>query len=180
MKLRTLEARRGRRSTKRGTSLLEVVVAITFLVIGLLSLTSTSLAAHVLHRVDAERQLAQQSLTQAVSELRAFAVAQRESGGWALAMTTQYAPGHTFDIEGLDPWTGEASCGSITLITDENTRDADLGLPLGLPRDLNNDGSDVDFDVSGSARLLPAIVRVRWEGLNGQQEIEQGLYLSEF
>ncbi len=155
----------------------------TFLVIGLLSLTTTSLAVHALRKVDGERHLANRALKRAAEDIQSYSNAQLGAvGGWSLAMVNAYAPGgaigDTFDIQGLTPWEGEASCGSIQVVTDETARDADLEVLLGMPRDLDSDGLTDNTDVSGTAGLLPVVIRIRWQGVSGQREVRQGLYVS--
>ena len=101
--------------------------------------------------------------------------------GWAADVTARYAPGgnpgNTFDVQGLSPWPGEASIGTITIVTDETLTDADVGVDFGMPRDLDDDGVVDNLDVSATARVLPVVVRLRWNGPAGQRELEQGFFL---
>jgi prepilin-type N-terminal cleavage/methylation domain-containing protein len=66
--------------------------------------------------------------------------------------------GDTFDVEGLPG----ANQGSVTIVTNETSKDADIGMVLGFPRDLDGDGSATSTDVSLTARILPVIVTVTW------------------
>jgi len=66
--------------------------------------------------------------------------------------------GPTFDVPGLPG----VEQGTITLITNETSTDATLGMALGMPRDLDGDGKATSTDVSLTARVIPALVEVRW------------------
>jgi len=73
--------------------------------------------------------------------------------------------GPSFDVPGLP---GKDQ-GTITLVTDETSKDADLGMSIGMPRDLDGDGKVDSTDVTATARVLPVIVTVTWTG-RGQPE----------
>jgi hypothetical protein len=75
-----------------------------------------------------------------------------------------------------EPATGVPN-GSIQIVLDETESDADLGLELGLPRDLNGDGDADDADVEGTARILPVLLTLRWRGENGQVVMRHGFYV---
>ena len=66
------------------------------------------------------------------------------------------------------------------LVTDETRTDAALGCQLGMPRDLDGDGLATNTNVSGTALLIPVVVRARWSGSRGNQAITHGFYLSRF
>ncbi|MEZ6020171.1 MAG: hypothetical protein R3F17_08735 [Planctomycetota bacterium] len=66
----------------------------------------------------------------------------------------------------------------MQIILDETTTDADLGITLGLPRDLNGDGDAADTDVSADCTLPPVIVRTRWSSAGGQRQATQAFYLT--
>ena len=63
------------------------------------------------------------------------------------------------------------------IVTDETLTDAQLGVDIGMPRDLNGDGDAADADVVGTARLHPVIVSVTWRGPNGTQTLRQPFYV---
>lgn len=158
------------------------MIASGVLVIGLLALTSTSMVATSLDRSDEARQAASQALRAATERVQALSIrAASDELGWAPTLSASLvpggAPGDTFDVPRLEPWAGEASVGTLTLITDETLTDAALGVNLGMPRDLNGDGDAADSDVSANATVLPVIVRVRWDMGEGQRELSQGLFV---
>ena len=85
--------------------------------------------------------------------------------------------GNAFDVPGLTPPQGLLLPGSLQVVLDETTTDADLAVQLGMPRDLNGDGDSLDPDVTLSATMLPVVIRVRWTGATGEQEITLPLHL---
>ncbi len=177
-----LRQRRGQPSRSAGFSLLEVMISSGVLVIGLLALTSTSMVAHSLDRSDEARQTASQALRAATERVQALSIrAATDELGWATTLSDSLLPGGTpgavFDVPRLEAWAGEASVGSLTLITDETLTDASLGVNLGMPRDLNGDGDASDTDVADNATVLPVIVRVRWDMGEGEREMSQGLFV---
>ena len=81
------------------------------------------------------------------------------------------APGDAFGITFLERTAGATSPGSVVLPfdTDGVVREtADLP-ELGFPRDLNGDGVLDADDRSADLLVLPVIVRVRWDGVNGER-----------
>ena len=66
---------------------------------------------------------------------------------------------------------------SVEVITDETMTDQELGVHLGLPRDLDADGEVTSVDVRGRALLLPVLLRARWHGAGGERELVRALYL---
>lgn len=168
---------------KGGFTIIEIVIAMTVMLIGLLAFTSTSLIVHSVSEADRERRLAVSGLRIATQRLQARSTAAIESDdGWAVTLTQAYLagvnPGPTFDVEGLDPWDGLPNVGSIQVITDETTTDADIDVNLGMPRDLDMDGLAVSNDVSNSAEILPVVIRMRWSGGGGDRELVQGFWVS--
>jgi len=89
------------------------------------------------------------------------------------------APGATFDVAGLDARADDADgqVGEIVLPIVEvagvwQLRE-DLDMPeLGLPRDLSGDGDIDDQDHSLDYVILPARVRIEWQGSGGPAHVE--------
>ena len=153
------------------------------LLIGILALTSTSLVVHSVNESDRLRRKALSGLRTAVERLQSRSTALIDSEtGWANDLVLAYGgggnPGPTFNVRGLDAWEGEASLGTIRIITDETDTDGILGVNLGMPKDLNADGDVLSTDVTADAQLLPVIVRIRWEGAAGQREFTQGFWIA--
>ncbi|MCP5021305.1 MAG: hypothetical protein GY930_05975 [bacterium] len=173
-----------RRTNKRnGFSPVEFIVAICVLTTGLLALYSTSVVAHSLDHASEARSNAAYAMQRVIERTKALSAQWEENQvGWSNVVTTALLPGGsigvTFDVEGLDPWLGAASIGMVRILTDETLTDAELGIALGMPRDLNGDGDAVDIDVTDDATLLPIIVRARWSGAGGNREATQAFYLT--
>jgi Tfp pilus assembly protein PilV len=172
------------RSPQRGGfSLVEVMIATCVLTIGLLALSSTSVVIHSLDRADEARSSAASAMQRVIERTKALSARSAvDPADWSTVMTMALRPagtiGDIFDVQGLDPWRANPNVGSVQVIVDETVTDADLGVTLGMPRDLNGDGDASDIDVSGEATLLPVIVRVRWGGAGGDRESTQAFYLT--
>lgn len=173
------------RRSKSGFSLLEVTLAITVLLVALLAATASTLRMAGLRRVNRERMLATNAVRGVSERLQSLADrATSDPAGWTTAVLAGVANGgeigSTFTANELTPRDGAASVGTIQIITDETTTDADLKTQLGLPRDLDGDGSASSSNVSNTARLLPVVVRARWHGSAGNSEIVHAFFLARF
>ena len=117
---------------------------------------------------DAASDLADRNHTLARSEIE-------RPGSWARSVTeSMCAPnalGVAFDVAGLEPAEGFAHVGSITFVADETCTDEALGAALGMPRDLDGDGYVDGTSVLETARLLPAVIDLRWKGVRGEQRL---------
>lgn len=174
----------GRRPNRgrSGVAILEATVAMAILAIAMLAMTTTSVTVFKMKdsdRIRREATVGLQSLVEDVRSVSHAAVAADE--GWARSVVDAYAPGgrigDTFGFGGLQPWAGEASVFAVTVVTDETLTDQELGIELGMPRDLDNDLAVDNTDVSGSARMLPVIVRARWVSRTGNRELQQAFYI---
>ncbi len=182
MQLQVPRDHRQASSKHAGFSLVEVMVLIVILGLGMLALTSTSLSVHSLQSADAERRLANDRLDSITEDVRQSSSALVDAElGWVPSLLELYGPGgrpgDTFNIQGLNDQEGEPSIGSITIVTDETLTDAELGVQIGMPKDLDNDGLIDNNDVSSTARIIPVIVRTAWTGSAGNQEIVEGFYI---
>ncbi len=176
-----MQLRRSSCPTRAGFSLLETTIGITVVMIGLLAMTSTSYVAHSLQEGDKARRLANNALQRIIEQVQASSSALRDSEtGWGNALQARYAPGgipgNTFPVQDLTPWDGQETVGSVWVVTDETLTDAELGVHLGMPRDLNGDGVVNSNDVRSDATLLPVVVRLRWMSQAGRREIVHGFY----
>lgn len=154
----------------------------SLLLMGFLALTTTSVTVHKLRRAADESSTARAALQSMIDEIQRTSVLSFGADpSWSSAMVATFGPGgtagDTFDVFGLDPQRGAPSVGTVRLITDETLTDAELGVELGMPVDLDNDGTIDDPDVSDSAEMLPVIVRVAWHGITGNQEMSQAFYV---
>jgi Tfp pilus assembly protein PilV len=171
---------RARRSS--GFTLIELAVAMSILMIGIVSVISATSQMHSLRKSNRERTIAQNALRSMAERIHANSYGfSDEIETWAAELVDMYAAGgshgNTFVVESLnEPATGVPN-GSIQIVLDETESDADLGLELGLPRDLNGDGDADDADVEGTARILPVLLTLRWRGENGQVVMRHGFYV---
>jgi type II secretory pathway pseudopilin PulG len=182
MKLHTRPGLPRSQRSQSGFSLVEVMVLIIILGLGMLALTSTSLSVHSLQSADSERRLANDGLDSVTEDIRQSSSMLIDAElGWVNSLNALYGPGgtpgDTFDIEGLTLQDGDASIGSITIVTDETLTDAELGVEIGMPKDLDNDGEIDNNNVTDTARILPVIVRTAWTGSAGAQQIVEGFYI---
>ena len=161
-----------------GFTLLDVSVAVALLVVALMALSATAFRLQGLNRANQERTQAQNALRTKVEEIQSIAHAGlTDPLGWtAHVLGALHASAH-FDVHGLTVPEGATSVGMVIAVTDETASDASLGVQLGMPRDLDGDGLVSSSDVSLHARLLPVIVRLRWLGARGVQQIDQPIWV---
>ena len=170
------------RGPRAGFTLIELAIATSILMIGLVSVLTASSQMHSLGRLNRERTLAQNAVRSMAERMHAashgFAA---DPQTWAQGLLATYGAGgsfgNTFSIQGLTPVEDGALVGSIVLATNETQADAELDADVGMPRDLNGDGDTTDTDVSTSARILPVVLTVRWQGETGVHVMRHGFYL---
>lgn len=177
-------SRRARRS-RRGFTLLELMIAIGVMAVGVLGFTQalvTALRAQMMARQQtiateaARRQIEVLRVTDFEDIFRQYnALASDDTGG------TGTGPGPNFAVPGLNARAddGDGLPGQVQFpvlasapgMLREDLDDARFGTPL----DLNLDGGVIDAnDHSGDYDLLPVVVVVRWSGPagNGQVQLE--------
>lgn len=173
---------RAARRARAGFTLIELAVAISILMIGIVSVLSASSRMHSLRQSNRERTLAQNAVRSLAERMHAAAHGfSDEPSTWSRNLVETYAPGGAFGdafaVAGLTPVDGEANVGSIRVFTDETDADGTLGVELGMPRDLNGDGDREDTDVADGARLLPVVLTLRWRGERGVHQMRHGFFL---
>ena len=176
---RTARVRRAR----RGFTLIEVAFAITVLLVALMSLSAASLSMHSLRRQNRERAVAQNAVRTVAENVHS--VARKEigqPGSWAQNVVGSLCPHGmlqaSFDVPGLNPQDGDAHVGTMTFVADETATDASLGVQLGMPRDLDGDGIVGSTNVLATGRILPVVVRIRWQGVRGNVQIVHPLFVN--
>ena len=173
---RSVGRNRGRTlQTKRGFTLVEVSLSMVVLMVGVLAITSTTLRIDALRRQSHESATAHLALRQVAETLQSHAAIARSQSDedntntfseiFLSLATAEFGSG--FSVPGLTALPGAGEVGSIELVTSELRTDNNLGVEMGMPRDLNGDGDMIDLDVGEDARLLPAVVRLSWRGPNG-------------
>ncbi|MEW6071921.1 MAG: prepilin-type N-terminal cleavage/methylation domain-containing protein [Planctomycetota bacterium] len=175
---RTARPGRGR----RGFTLIELSIAISILMIGMVSVLSATSRMHSLRKQNRERAMAQNA-TRSVAERihsRAYELS-ADPGTWAEEMIAVFSPGgefgDTFDVRGLSGVSDRPADGTITILTDETATDQEIGFRIGLPRDLNGDGDADDPDVSADARVLPVLLEVQWRSQSGTSSYRHAMYV---
>jgi len=181
----------GTRSTSRGRAtagaraaftLIELAIATSILMIGIVSVLSASSRMHSLRASNRERSMAQNTVRSMAERMHASAHGfSDDPDTWAQRLFSTYGPGgsvgDTFAVEGLTLVQGDERVGTIVIGSDETDTDAELKAQLGMPRDLNGDGDASDTDVRDSARLLPVVLTLRWRGEQGVHQMRHGFYV---
>jgi len=175
--------RRGGIRRQDGFTLLEITLAMTVLLVGMLAATASTLRMHSLRRVNRERALAYNAVRTTTERLQSLSArAITEPAGWTATILAGVANGGevgaTFDLRELRARAGAANLGTIEVVTDETKTDAELGAQLGMPRDLDGDGLATHTHVSADALLLPVVVRARWQGAGGNAQVQHAFYLA--
>ena len=165
-----------------GFTVVEMALATTMLMVGIMAISAATLRMHQLGRQNRERTIAHNAMTQMGERLNsASAIAALTPSTWATTVIDAYSEGgsvgNTFSVFGLTPVEGEEQPGVIEFITDETLTDDELGVAMGMPRDLNGDGDVVDGDVSGTVELLPAIITISWTVRGADMSIKHPLFL---
>jgi Tfp pilus assembly protein PilV len=160
----------------------ELAIAISILLIGMVSVITATSQMHSLRRQNRERVLAQNGLRSMAERIqsRSFQLAQDDPENWSENVLGQFGPGSAgeqFDIRELNRPEGAPSLATIQIITDETTTDADLLAAIGMPRDLNGDDDASDGDVAEDAVLLPVILTAQWRGVTGTQTYRHAFYV---
>jgi prepilin-type N-terminal cleavage/methylation domain-containing protein len=173
-----------RRPARPGMTLVEVVVALSVLVIGASAAVYGLLGVSVLARVQAERALAFEAGRNALEALQGedFRTAfVRFNATNADDPPAGASPGNAFDAQGLSvrPGDPDGRVGSIEFPGNgvrllENVNDPELGMPRDLGGALGLDPDDHAIDYT----LLPVRVRVQWRGAAGNEEVVLAATLS--
>ncbi|MCA8944453.1 MAG: hypothetical protein KDB80_17960 [Planctomycetes bacterium] len=175
-----------RTDPEAGISLLEVMVAVAVILLGFLALGQTIVTTHALKRTSEERRTVLSALRVVGEELRVMAedAAASDPDTWAQTivddLTSATRLGTMFSVRGLTPQVGHTTVGEIRVVTSELTTDADLGVEIGMPRDLDGDGDVNNSNVVSTATMLPMVITLRYRGLGGDRTIRRGFYVTRF
>lgn len=181
---------RGPAASEAGFSLLEVSIAGSVMLMGVLMFSQTVVGGIGSQREVRERSVALGALESTIERLRSepfdslFTRYNRtpadDPGG------AGSGPGPHFAIAGLDAASDDEDGlpGEVLFPVSEVVGEAGLlreDLPsarFGLPYDLDHDGNISADSVAQTYQLLPVIVRVRWRGEKGPQQVEVATWLS--
>jgi type II secretory pathway pseudopilin PulG len=163
----TTSRRRGDRRSA-GIALVEILVALSVLAIGFLSLVATLAQNARLQRLTHEKHLAILGAESVLEDLRR---------GEFRTLASRYgpsgSPGPDFDLVGLNPRSTDPDghVGRISFLLDETASDP-IAAAFELPRDLNGDGDALDVHVAADYRILPGRIVIEWAGAGGDSRIE--------
>jgi len=154
------------KKTRSGFTLLEIMVAVSVLGIALAALTSTQFTSVALSRSIRETSAAADAAQAVMEAIRDEDDFKAIYANWS---------GTAFDVEGLTPVEGDPDgrVGEVVFPgTANKLREDGNDRTLGMPRDIDLDGKIDGADHSGNYRILPMLVRVRWSGARGTQQIQ--------
>lgn len=172
--------RRPRRLATAAFTIVEIAIAATVLVIGVLGLAaSVTTGDRVLlsGRATQDAFDAARSVSAALGALTpevAFATFNQATADDPAGAGT--APGSNFSVAGLQACADDADgiVGEVLFPTRNGStlaEDVD-DVRLGMPRDLDGDGVVTNGAPAGSPLVVPVLVRVRWRGQRGVQQVE--------
>ena len=123
---------------RKGFTLIELAIAMSLLMIGIVSVVSASSRMHTLRALNRERNLAQNGMRSVAERIHARSHGLRATpDAWVSGLLELYGPGgsagNNFDILGLTALPGAPSVGTIQIVTDETANDDALGFELGMP-----------------------------------------------
>lgn len=173
------------RGSRRGFTFIEVMVATAFALTSMLAFSSMMLSAHALRRGNEETQIAGNALRAIMEQVQSTSASSVAApNGWGQATVQAFQPGgipgDVFPVRGLVPMPGFLTVATVQVITDETLTDQQLGVSVGMPRDLDGDGLATNVDVTATATLLPVVVTLQWSGPKGARVVSQGFYVSSF
>jgi type II secretory pathway pseudopilin PulG len=174
-------------STNAGFGLVDICVALVVLSGALGILVVAVFSGIRMARADEETAIANQALRSAIARLQAlpardaFAILNDDSADDIDGETSA----EYLDLSEhlLSDREGEALTISVLLPVDEAAPGAlreDLDLPeLGLPRDLDGDGTIDSADHADDLVLLPVLLRLEWQGASGAHTLQMATILSD-
>lgn len=166
---------RGR--SRRGLTLLELALCLTLLVSGITAIARLTLGVRRSAEVARESELATQAAKAMLERVQAEAFAQAfrsfNASGADDPSGPNTAPGANFAVPGLRPVPGDPDGrpGQVVFPTNPadptQLREDVVDTKLGMPHDLNGDGVIDAANHATDYKLLPVLVRVRWQAPDG-------------
>jgi hypothetical protein len=158
--------------------MIELTLVISVLLVAFLALSQSLVTSMALTRVNRESALATDGLRRMVELLQGnedfdllFRLYNAEPGD---DPGPGPAPGNTFAVEGLEaaPDDPDGIVGEIVFPSIGADLYENIDMPeLSMPRDLDGDGGINVFPIT-DYRLLPVLVRLRWNGISGERTAE--------
>jgi len=185
-------AHRGRRdrNSRRGMSLIEVLVAFSAFLVAMLAFSKVIVGSMAATSTNHESSVAKEAGRAMIETLAA------EDFDLVFALYNDHdaddpvfgaSPGKDFPVAGLEPLPDDPDgfVGEILFPTAGAAVDGLLNERLkdkrfGCPRDLNGDGDDKDQLPSGDYGLLPVVVRLQWVGSAGPASIELRTLMADY
>lgn len=159
-----------------GFSFVELVIAMTVLVIAIGAIGSSLVASMNLGTTNEETALAVDAAYSAIERVRGEPFAQAFANFNAdLGDDVGAGPGKHFAVAGLDlrPDDPDGFVGEVIFPGDGTELREDVDdRELGMPRDLSSDGVIDALDHAGDYALLPVRVRLEWTGRAGPRSLE--------
>lgn len=162
-----------------GFTLLEVMIAMTIVTTTLVGLFSAILTISRLNATNREGLAAMRGAEQMIEILKntdfdkVFASYNKSPADDPLPGPGT-APGPNFDVLDLVPRPDDpdGKCGRIVFPTDASGTqllESKVDPELGMPWDLNGNGTIDALDVSSTAQLLPVTIVIEWQGIKGRE-----------
>ena len=180
----------GRWGRRRGTTLLEVLVAFSAFLVTMLAFSKVIVGSMAATSTSHETTVAKEGGRAMIETLQA------EDFDQVFALYNDFdgddpvfgaAPGNDFPVAGLDPLPDDPDgmAGEILFPTDGTLLQGFLNEKLvdarfGCPRDLNGDGDAQDEISAGNYGLLPVVVRIEWMGSSGPSTLELRTLLADY
>lgn len=177
----TLHGAKGSARSRRGFSLLELMMAISVMTVGLLGFTQALISALRAQALAREQSAATDAARRQIELLRAsnFAtVFQRFNDSGVDDPAGVTSPGASFAVSGLNARADDVDGmpGEIRFPVDptqpESLREDIADSRLGTPLDLDLDGTVDSADHGANYQILPVVVVVRWRSAAGGGQVQ--------
>jgi Tfp pilus assembly protein PilV len=164
-------------SRTAGLTLLEVVLSITLLLIGITAISRLTIGVTRASSMARDTELATEAAKAILERIQAEAFAQAfrsfNTTGADDPGLPNTSPGANFDVPGLraTPDDPDGQPGEVVFPCSPSDptqlREDVVDAELGMPRDLNGDGLIDAANHATNYKLLPVLVRVRWQAADG-------------
>jgi len=165
------------RRSRRGFTLLEVMISVLLLVIGIAGISRLTVGITRAGNLQRETERATEGARATIERIKCVAFSQAFRSYNATGLDDPgipgTAPGANFAVPGLRaaPDDADSLCGEIIFPTapdhPEQLRENVDDPKIGMPRDLNGDGAIDSVSHHDNYKLLPVRVRVVWQSVDG-------------